>query len=480
MSSCKVTLLVFILLIIVALPALSQSATCGVAWQNALRVSFDSTLSGKPQLAVHGDTIHLLWYGIDTLGTVANDGIQYSRSTDGGVTFSTELSILSYDQAPFPGFIASNGNNLYVVAAAFIDTFYGTAILRSYDAGSTWQPILPILRNVTPQCIVATDGEVYIHYSDQRTRTFGLLVSSDSGRTWSVRTSTMPGLDAMITASGQLHGVGSSVPDRTVEIGYYNSFDDGFSWGGPEFISLDDHVPSAQPSIAANSLGYLYAIWNDTGIIKLRRSRNAGFSWSPEAVVSTEKGAVFSAVAAGNEFVSVIWDNDFGGSGGIRFRSSNDYAGTFCPVESPTNFVRVGEPTVVIVGDTVHLSWSENIGVDGEILYRKGTLTENPDLDTKPPTRFALKQNYPNPFNGSTRIVYDIPQETSVQLLVYNVLGQVVATLVDEVQPVGRYNVEFSGNRNIEEGTIDLPTGMYFYRLRTGFFTETKKLLIVR
>ena len=472
------TLVSLLWLAISALPVYSQP-TCEVVWQNPIRISFDSTLSDKPQIAISGNIIHLLWYDIDTLGTINNDGIQYSRSTDGGQTFLPQQTILPYDQAPFPGIIAASGQNLYIVFSAILDTFYGTVILRSFDAGNTWQPILPILRNVKPQCIVANASEVDVHYLDQQSGRFGFLASLDTGRTWSVRTSSMPGLDALVSTQGELHGIGTFASDLSTEVGYYYSFNGGYSWGGPDVLSLEDPVPSILPSVAATSRGFLYAIWNDTGSIILRRSGNDGFSWSQQKVLSTDKGAVFSEVAAESEFVAILWDNDFGGSGGIRFRSSNDFAKTFCPVESPTLGTGVGAPVVKIDGNDLHLAWSEKVGTDGEILYRKGLLTDNPDLITKPPTLFALHQNFPNPFNGSTRITYDLPHVTPVQLMVYNVLGQVVATLVNEVQPVGRYNVEFFGSRVTDDGIVDLPTGLYFYRLQTDFFTETRKFLLL-
>ncbi len=88
------------------------------------------------------------------------------------------------------------------------------------------------------------------------------------------------------------------------------------------------------------------------------------------------------------------------------------------------------------------------------------------------PVGYKLGQNYPNPFNPSTRIKYTIPERANVRLIVYNLLGQQVATLVNEDQPVGNYVALFEAN--------SLSTGVYFYRLEAGKFTETRKMLLVK
>ena len=88
------------------------------------------------------------------------------------------------------------------------------------------------------------------------------------------------------------------------------------------------------------------------------------------------------------------------------------------------------------------------------------------------PTRFDLAQNYPNPFNPSTKIVYAVPSKSNVTLKVYNLLGQEVATLVNTVKNVGRYELNFNAT--------NLPSGVYFYSLTAGNFTSTKKMMLLK
>jgi hypothetical protein len=89
---------------------------------------------------------------------------------------------------------------------------------------------------------------------------------------------------------------------------------------------------------------------------------------------------------------------------------------------------------------------------------------------------YKLYQNYPNPFNPSTKIKYQIPEISFVILKIYDVLGNEIATLVNEELPAGKYEVEFS------MGLINqtLPSGVYFYQLYAGSFVETKKMVLIK
>jgi hypothetical protein len=88
------------------------------------------------------------------------------------------------------------------------------------------------------------------------------------------------------------------------------------------------------------------------------------------------------------------------------------------------------------------------------------------------PNKFVMKQNYPNPFNPSTTISYQLPKQSHVTLWIYDVLGQEVATLVNEVEEPGNKIVNFNAG--------NLPSGVYYYRLQAGNYIETKKLILLR
>jgi hypothetical protein len=448
----------------------AQSNSCDISWLTTAQLSYDSVPSNVPQLAISGDAIHALWYGLDTLGTISNDGIQYAGSSDGGETFSPPIKLASADTALDAGAIACSGNFVYVTFLAFIDTFYGAALLRSSDAGLTWQSFQFLASYSIPRLIVAKGTNVYIQYFDQIGNRFGLLRSSNYGSTWFVADSSMQQLSQMVSAGGLLHGVSEVDFGVRKEIGYYYSINSGARWFGPEILSLEDVTSSTLPSIAVNENGELFAAWNDTGTIVMRRSfidPDEGLLWKPQIAVSQAKGAVFSSIAASGDFVSVVWDNELGSSSGIKLRPSNNLAATFCPIASPTSNGRSGAPTIQIIGNRIDLLWSEQVGSNGEIIFRTGILQEGLTPET-----FILQQNYPNPFNGITTITYDLPAAANVTLTVYNIIGQRVATLVNDFQLPQQYTIPFPAD--------NLPSGVYFYRLTTNTFSTTKKMILMK
>jgi len=91
-------------------------------------------------------------------------------------------------------------------------------------------------------------------------------------------------------------------------------------------------------------------------------------------------------------------------------------------------------------------------------------------------TTFELSQNYPNPFNPSTKIEYQIDRNEGVTLIIYNSLGQIVNTLIDQYQPAGRYVLTWDGT---DEKGIQLPSGEYFYQMILGDRITTKKAILI-
>lgn len=108
----------------------------------------------------------------------------------------------------------------------------------------------------------------------------------------------------------------------------------------------------------------------------------------------------------------------------------------------------------------------KQIDLDGSFVYSNEIKIE------LSPVIFSLEQNYPNPFNPVTTINYSTPSQGNVKLEVYNILGQKVATLVNEVMPSGRYSVEFNAGR--------YSSGIYIYQLTSGKNTLTRKMMLLK
>ena len=200
----------------------------------------------------------------------------------------------------------------------------------------------------------------------------------------------------------------------------------------------------------------------------------------------------------------IIWEKNLD-------RGKNDYAKIAKPTEDG-GFIIIGNSLeqssydtkiLVVKTDSLgNLIWSKEIGIGSEegvdveqtadggyivLAWSAFSATTGIDywlikLEPDPPQsaenqndlryNFALGLNYPNPFNPTTTIDYQIPELSFVTLKIYDVLGNEVAILENQEKPAGNYEVKF--------GTTNLPSGIYFYRIQAGSFTETKKMVLIK
>ena len=126
-------------------------------------------------------------------------------------------------------------------------------------------------------------------------------------------------------------------------------------------------------------------------------------------------------------------------------------------------------PSFIIVGVTD--DDSSSIQID-ELWYNERPAGLGISDEAPIASRYELGQNYPNPFNPTTHIRFNIPETANAKLTVFNVMGEEVATLVNGVTQAGGHTVSWNA--------ASMPTGVYFYQLESGNFSQTKKLLLVK
>lgn len=169
-----------------------------------------------------------------------------------------------------------------------------------------------------------------------------------------------------------------------------------------------------------------------------------------------------------------------GESGLIRLNSDGTPDTTFAPEGKLLIDLSIGNGTNYLT-TFIPLANGEILGTGYDFTSNSGDyvavkLTQNPtgikETNLVFPKDFVLFQNYPNPFNPVTSIKYLIPQSSSVLLKVYDILGNEVATLVNEFKPVGTYEVEFNAKQ--------LSSGVYFYKLLVGEYTIVKKMQLIK
>ncbi len=135
----------------------------------------------------------------------------------------------------------------------------------------------------------------------------------------------------------------------------------------------------------------------------------------------------------------------------------------------PTKIIH-SDAYVIILIDTASIIYAKINGIE------YGQFVSVNDEQSGHPDKFYLSQNYPNPFNPNTKISWQSPVGSLQTLKVYDVLGNEVATLVNEYKPAGSYEAEFKST----VGSHQLANGVYFYRLHVGEYVETKKMILLK
>lgn len=146
-----------------------------------------------------------------------------------------------------------------------------------------------------------------------------------------------------------------------------------------------------------------------------------------------------------------------------------------------TTWIQENIPSAVQYNNVSHMQFlnsnlgfastgSQSGGIGGLMKYGPSSGITN--LNNNSPSDFVLEQNYPNPFNPSTAIKFSLPKNDFVTLKIYNALGKEVETLVNEFMPAGVYSVTFNAS--------GLTSGLYFYKIITNNFVDTKKMLLVK
>jgi len=220
---------------------------------------------------------------------------------------------------------------------------------------------------------------------------------------------------------------------------------------------------------------------SETGALGLHRA----FRWTLGSGFEYDIAGNFSyGLAVSNDGSIIVGD---GGDGAFRLTNAGGleylhqvYSNLINPGSELIDAVDISPNGLYIVGNGTN----SLTGLDEGYLLAVNGITSVNELDNNPKD-FSLSQNYPNPFNPSTVISYHLPVSSNVILKVFDVLGNEVATLVNEYKPAGSYEVEFStlgrsaSGRNVAHESLRA-SGIYFYQLKAGSFIQTKKMIMLK
>lgn len=392
--------------------------------------------SGKPIYDVYFVTQDLGFVSGTTLPTQINGfpGVHIiGKTTDGGISWDTTVT-----------FYGGWGNFI-----DFLNDSVGYSgdpnILRTSDQGENWD-LTYRLYGGQIRSIEFTDDKNGWAVSVATPRIFK---TNDAGLTWIEK-----------------------FPDDTLNQGFYMSAIDSNTVyiASDEFLSFTDDGGETWSNIPIPALFDIYRIKE---IIFINKNYDMLFSEYCSILVTKDGGQTWfdrstsacdypisAADAIGSLSITIAT------SGGEILRTDDGgIIWTKQLISEPfTRFNRI---------DMVNKDVSYVVGHLG-IMYKttNGGVTYVNETQSIIPKHYYLSNNYPNPFNPSTTIEYRIPKLSDVRINVFNILGEKVATLVNEHQHPGTYKVEFNA-----EG---LSSGIYYYQLRAGNYSATKKMLLIK
>ena len=316
----------------------------------------------------------------------------------------------------------SSKNGLVYVAA-------NSGLVKSDDFGRSWEKLNI---NVPPYFISSFDVSDNDKVICAGTSTGEVYVSYDSGKVFQmVKTSDYNFVDAI------------KILDKNTFI-----FDCGSLYytnnGGKDLTVVNDALIKNVTNFVTDNLGYIY-LSSQNGIFK---SIN-GFNWSQ--VLNASNLAFLTTDRNSNIYAASLF--------GDIYRST-DHGKAW-------NSISKSSDATVYVSFTTSPNGYLFYGSQDKGLYRK-----NIDIIKQEISKAYISQNFPNPFNTSTRIEYKVLRDSYVKLIIYDILGKEITTLVSEYRNQGEYYVVWNPS--------NLPSGIYFYKLQIGNETQTKKMVLLK
>jgi hypothetical protein len=245
----------------------------------------------------------------------------------------------------------------------------------------------------------------------------------------------------------------SHIPQDTLDIMFYQN-DDELAFVPTYFVSTTDWRMATKIYATGNLTnvnGQVYRITNPGGTFSISGSATAnsyGDTQSPlrDAVIYVQSGSAFKNYGISNSGGNYVADKLPAGS----------YTLTACRMGYAPITQNATITNSSITG--MNFNFGDPIGVQ--------------QLSTEVPAGFSLGQNYPNPFNPSTTIKFDIPKSENVKITIYDITGRIVNILVNKELKAGSYSVNWDASM--------YASGVYFYRIETKDFTQTKKMLLIK
>jgi hypothetical protein len=464
---------------------------CMSQWQTDVRLTNDPAFSFTSDnnawyVASSGTLVHIVWYD----NRDGNYEIYYKRSTDEGVNWGADTRLTNNSAASRNPAIAVSGSVVHVLWQDERDGSNGEIYYkRSTDAGISWGADTRMTNNaaysVNPS--VAVYGSVvHVVWHDTRDGNEEIYYkrSSDAGVSWGADTrltnSTSDSYSASVAVSGSLvHVSWTDFHDGNGEIYYKRSTDAGVTWGADTRLT-NNPAYSIYPSVAVSS-SFVHVVWyenrDDNYEVYYKRSIDGGITWGADTRLTNNSDSSWHpTVAVSGSVVHIVWTDNREGNREIFYKRSTDGGVSWGVDTRLTNNLSDSRlSSIAVSGSFVHVVWRDNRDGNSEIYYKRnptGNTIGIKNISSEIPSSYSLQQNYPNPFNPATNIKFAIPKNEFVKITVFDMLGKEIETLVNEQLAPGTYETNWNAS--------NYPSGVYFYKLSAGDFSETKKMLLLK
>ncbi len=383
----------------------------------------------------------------------STDGV-YAMTTDGGATWALDSVAIEGSVTSIKCFAGKRG---WIVVEWLWP--HEVRLMHTSD-GFHWTIQAPpdSLYYYSATAGFAAETEILVAHAN------GVIVSRDSGKTWQ---------HSLLLPYGGLRFALDFGCDSLGMVGYWRNTSGGETTGlGMRTTNTGATWDTVQYGVAWDRIRYFnrsqaFVLWYWVEDDALGGGAGIG--------LTNDGGQTLEVVQLSH--IGSYWVGD--AIGGVKFEDGRDFI-LFRDAyleESDGGFYRLIRADSGRLNAIEFECVSENtsyILAAGNMLFQSiGTPTNVEERTSSwEPKEFSMAQNYPNPFNPSTHIRYDLPRTTHVHLEVFDLLGRIVAILVDETQEQGRKEVTFRG--------ADLPSGVYFYRLSAGGRMEIRRMLLLR
>ena len=229
----------------------------------------------------------------------------------------------------------------------------------------------------------------------------------------------------------------------------------GYSGTSDVYVTVTDPLSATDVDTFAVTFNNIAPVVNLPDSISFDADTSYAMDYFSLVTDNDPDSTLYFAFSASNDSLERSYDTD---NGILTLSATSGFSGQVFL------YLTVTDPDTVLAHDTCVVWVMPSLGVGDED-------------DGNLPDDYMLAQNYPNPFNPSTAIEYALPEQTHVTLVVFNVLGQEMQVLVDEVQSAGTHIAFWDG---IDYHGQAAASGVYFYRIQAGVFNLTKKMVLIK